>query len=445
MIKAARWWRFRRILRLALPSGINNFLEIFVLAVSVVFMGKLSDNHIVAMGVGLQYMMLFYALNSVFYIGTNATLSRLVGAKEMEMVSIGYSSILIGACLLCFLAGWIGFLGITPFLKWMGLKGSANILATHYLQILILAMPAIFIKNAMVAALASLSDTLTPFILKILMSIFCLFLNQALIFGDYGFMRLDIRGAALASLTTAFLELGLLFVIITLKKSPLHFRLSFNWGLFKRAWQVGWPSGFERLLTLFSMTLVSKFVASYGNEVLAGMQVGLRIETFSYMPGLGFTIACMVLVGQHLGANQIKRAEEYVYMTLKVAGFSLGILGIVMMVFAKSLALIFTSNLAVVQVASWYLVTVGISQVPLICLFVLDGVFRGAGMAKVSLYINTCSLWILRILPMFLLWRLGLSVRYFFMVICLETFARALFFYWAYSKGFWKKPGRFVN
>ncbi|BEG57750.1 Multidrug efflux membrane protein [Helicobacter sp. NHP21005] len=424
----------------------NNFLEIFVLAVSVVFMGKLSDNHIVAMGVGLQYIMLFYALNSIFYIGTNATLSRLVGAKDTELVAIGYSSILIGACGICALAGVVGFLGIGSFVAWMGITGTARQLAKEYLQILIWAMPAIFIKNTMASALASLSDTLTPFVLKILMSTLCLFLNDALIFGHFGFVRLDIRGAGVASVAVAFLELFLLFIAINLKKhNPLKFRFVFEAQLFKKAWQVGWPSGFERMLTLFSMALVSKFVASYGNEVLAGMQVGLRIETFSYMPGLGFTIACMVLVGQHLGANQVNRAQEYIRTILKVAGVLLGVLGVAMIVFAKPLAMIFSQNHEVVQVAAWYLMVVGLSQMPLMCLFVLDGVFRGAGMAKVSLFINTASLWSLRILPMFILWRFGLSVRWFFVLICFETFMRAGFFYIAYKKGIWKKPGRFAT
>ncbi|WP_121022218.1 MATE family efflux transporter [Helicobacter vulpis] len=436
--------KFKKILTLALPSASNNFLEIFVLAISIVFMGKLSDAHIVAMGVGLQYLLLFYSLNSIFFIGTNAMLSRLVGAQDLESVSVGYSSILIGASVLCMGACALGFGGIGFFISWMGLSAQASALARHYLEIFIFAMPAIFLKNVMVAALASLSDTLTPLLIKTLMSGICLFLNQALIFGDWGFMRLDIAGAAWANVIVAFLELSVLFGVIALKNTPLKFCWRFDWGIFKRAWHVGWPSGFERLLSLFSMTLVAKFVASYGDAILAGMQVGLRVETFSFMPGLGFTIACMVLVGQNLGANQVQMAQDYIRATLKVAGSLLGVLGVLMVIFAKPFASVFTHNPAVVQVASWYLSAVGVSQVPLMFLFVLDGAFRGAGMAKVSLYINTLSLWSLRIVPMYLLLKTGMDVQWLFLVICAETYVRAGVFYWAYRQGWWKKPGRFV-
>ncbi|WP_104753551.1 MATE family efflux transporter [Helicobacter salomonis] len=437
--------KFKKILKLALPSASNNFLEIFVLAISIVFMGKLSDTHIVAMGVGLQYLLLFYSLNSIFFIGTNAMLSRLVGAKDLESVSVGYSSILMGAGVLCVFACVLGFIGIGFFVPWMGVSTQANALAHTYLEIFIFAMPAIFLKNVMVAALASLSDTLTPLLIKAFMSAICLFLNQALIFGDWGFVRLDIAGAAWANVIVSFLELAILFGVIAFKNTPLKFRWIFDWKFFKRTWHVGWPSGFERLLSLFSMTLVSKFVASYGDAILAGMQVGLRVETFSFMPGLGFTIACMVLVGQNLGANQVHIAQDYIRATLKVAGSLLGILGVLMVIFAKPFASVFTQNAIVIEVASWYLAAVGVSQVPLIFLFVLDGAFRGAGMAKVSLYINTLSLWSLRIIPMYILLKSAMDVRWLFVIICVETYVRAGIFYWAYRRGWWKKPGRFVS
>ncbi|WP_104625330.1 MATE family efflux transporter [Helicobacter felis] len=436
--------KLKKILMLALPSASNNFLEIFVIAISTVFMGRLSDTHIVGLGVGLQYILLFYCINSIFFIGTNAILSRLVGAQDMENLAVGYSSILIGAMGICALACALGFLGIAPFVHWMGVSGEANLLAQEYLRIFIFAMPAIFVKNVMVAALASLSDTLTPLLIKTAMSVLCLFLNDALIFGKYGFMRLDIAGAALANVIVAFLELAILFGVIAIKNTPLKFRWKFDWQCFKRTWHVGWPSGFERLLSLFSMVLVSKFVASYGDVILAGMQVGLRVETFSFMPGLGFTIACMVLVGQNLGANRIEVAQDYVRTTLKVAGSLLGFLGILMVVFAKPFAGIFSQNPKVIEVATWYLIAVGISQMPLIFLFVLDGVFRGAGMAKVSLYINTASLWLLRIAPMYVLLKSGMDIKWLFVVICVETYIRSGIFYWAYAQGWWKKPGRFA-
>ena len=67
---------------------------------------------------------------------------------------------------------------------------------------------------------------------------------------------------------------------------------------------VGIPSGCERLFTLFSIILMTKFIALYGTYDLAGYQIATRIEGFAFMPGFGFMIAAMALMGQNLGAKK---------------------------------------------------------------------------------------------------------------------------------------------
>lgn len=146
--------------------------------------------------------------------------------------------------------------------------------------------------------------------------------------------------------------------------------------------RVGWPAGFERLLSLFSLILLSKFVASYGDKVLAGMQIGIRVETFSFMPGFGFMIAAMVLTGQNLGANKPKIATEYAHLILKISMGLMGVLGVILVLFAKEFASLFSQDEEVLEVARSYLIAVGLSQAPLIGYFVLDGVFRGLAFLK---------------------------------------------------------------
>lgn len=206
--------------------------------------------------------------------------------------------------------------------------------------------------------------------------------------------------------------------------------------------RVGWPAGFERLLSLFSLILLSKFVASYGDKVLAGMQIGIRVETFSFMPGFGFMIAAMVLTGQNLGANKPKIATEYAHLILKISMGLMGVLGVILVLFAKEFASLFSQDGEVLEVARSYLIAVGLSQAPLIGYFVLDGVFRGAGISKVSLYINTLSLWGLRIMPIYLLLIYHFKVEFIFVVIALETFLRSFIYYKVFLKAYGKGAGK---
>ncbi|AFI06373.1 MATE family efflux transporter [Helicobacter cetorum] len=437
-------YQYKKIFSLALPSGVNAFLDVFVVALSAFFVGKLSHHHIVALGVGLQFLTLFYGVNSILYTGTNALLSRLVGARDFTQISNAFSSIFIGAFLLCLGVLLISYFLVEPFLTWMQLQGPSKELTQAYLEILILALPGIFLKNVLVSALASFLDTLTPFIVKLVMVMVCVFLNQALIFGDFGFREMGISGSALANVVVSYLELLALGMWLQIKKNPLKFKICLDFSFLKAMFRVGWPAGFERLLTLFSLMLLAKFVASYGDKVLAGMQIGIRIETFSFMPGFGFMIAAMVLVGQNLGANRAKLATDYAYLILKISMGLMGVVGLVLAFFAKEFASIFSQDEEVLEVARYYLIAVGLSQAPLIGYFVLEGVFRGAGMAKVSLYINAFSLWGLRIMPIYFLVAYRFEVAYIFGVIMLETCLRACIYYKVFSKGIWKRVGKRV-
>ncbi len=83
--------------------------------------------------------------------------------------------------------------------------------------------------------------------------------------------------------------------------------------LLKRALKVGIPASFERSLTFGSFMLFTVIIAHYGTEVLAGYQIGLRVEGLAFMPGIGFTIAAMALMGQGLGAKILNSPEKMLF------------------------------------------------------------------------------------------------------------------------------------
>ncbi len=115
-----------------------------VVALSVFFVGKISHHHIVALGVGLQFLMLFYGINTILYTGTNAILSRLVGARDFTQINHAFSSIFIGAFVICLGVLFVSYFLIEPFLNWMQLQDPSRQLTQDYLEVLVVALPSIF-------------------------------------------------------------------------------------------------------------------------------------------------------------------------------------------------------------------------------------------------------------------------------------------------------------
>lgn len=109
---------------------------------------------------------------------------------------------------------------------------------------------------------------------------------------------------------TSYFEGLILFGILCGAHKYLKFASLVEWRALALGLRIGIPSGVERVLTIFSLVLITKFMTDYGLEVITGFQVGSRVESFIFMPGFGFQVAAMALMGQMLGAKRIDLAES---------------------------------------------------------------------------------------------------------------------------------------
>lgn len=422
----------KEILKIAIPSGLGSFLDIINISMTLVFVGKLSTSHIVALGSGASFVMLFYAIFSIFSTGSNATISRLYGEKSPKLQEAMSSLFLFGIMiaiplfLIALFFSWI-------YPEWIGLQTHALDLTYAYIQIIIFEIPILLLKLMLSSIFSATSNAKYPFYIKIFCTLFHIGLNYILIFGWGSFPALGLRGAAFSNLITSSLELILLFILIY---KIFGFSWKFNFAFVRTCLRIGFPTGIERGLTLLSFVLIAKFLLAYGDEVLAGFQIGGRIESFVFMPGFGFMLASMSLVGQNSKERDL--AKSYATLCLWISSCLMGILGILIALIGNRVILFFTQDHAVIDYAWQYLIAVGLSQIPLIFVFVLDGAFRGAGKSKISLCINALSIWILRILPMYYCSLYHLPYYLIFGIIFLETYLRAFFFWIVFYKTNWQ-------
>ena len=436
MLKTQTKKRLKKIINLALPSGVNAFLDIFVIAVNMLFMSYIDDAHTLAMGISLNFLMLFYAVNAVFSIGTSAQISRYFGAREYQRASSVLSSVALGGLLLSLPLVLVGYFGGKYFFEWLGVSAQVRDIALEFNTFAAFALPAMIIKNIFTSAFSSIGNTLYPLLVRSASVVFSIALTYwfVLVWGQ------GMVGAGVAYLIAVHIDI-VIFGILFLRKGGFFKAMPFERDLLLKALRIGLPAGIERLLTLFSLVLTTKIIATFSDWVLTGAQIGTRIEAFSFMPGFGFMLAAMVLMGQNLGARKVKLAALYVRTTLIFSSIVMGISGVILVLFAREFSLIFSSHEEVVSASIAYLIAVGLSQIPLIWAFVLDGALRGAGNTKVALFINAGSIWCFRIMPMGLLVVLGFGIEWVFGVICVETYIRAAIFWRVFKKGVWKRVG----
>lgn len=431
--------KHKKILAISLPAAFNSLLDMLQVITDLAMVGTISAMAVASVGLGLQALMFVFSVLTVLQVGTNALISRFYGAKRMKQGALALATLLRFAFLLSLPLTLLWYFSANAFYGWMGVEEEVASLGRAYVSILTFMMPFILLKYVFVTALNATGDTTTTMYVKIASIVMNISLNYLLIFGNLGFPAMGVEGAALATVIVNGLEVMLYVWLYVKGKTPFKPLCYFSKSLLGRALKVGLPATYERTLTVSSFMLFTYIIADYSTEALAGYQIGLRVEGLAFMPGIGFTIAAMALMGQGLGAKKPEQAREDVLLVLKYATALMFFLSFFMIFTPELIVQQFTNDIKTIEEASLYLKIVGLSQIPLAFNFVLSGALRGAGDSKRTLRINLTSLWLVRIIPAFVLsWYLH-DIMWVYIAMISDTFVKALFLWRAFDKGEWKR------
>lgn len=155
------------------------------------------------------------------------------------------------------------------------------------------------------------------------------------------------------------------------------------------------------------------------------------------MPGFGFAIAGMALVGQNIGAKNFDKAYKMGVISGRIAYVFMGSVGVVLILMPQYLVSFFTEDAGTIAVASYYLILVGLAQIPLALMFVYSAALRGAGATKTTLYINVASLWFFRVLPSYIAYKMGFGIIAIFVIMNIETLIKGIIYWYVYQKRAW--------
>jgi putative MATE family efflux protein len=429
----------QKILKLSIPAAINSLLDMLQVITDLIMVGRISAFAVAAVGLGLQSLMFIFAILTLLHVGTSALLSRFVGAGQMKRASVGLATLLRYALYLSFPVMLLWYFLASNVYVWFGTAPEVVTLGEDYVLMLTWMLPFVFVKLVFVTALNAAGDTKTPMYIKIGSILLNVLLNYLFIFGNFGFPELGVMGAAVGTVIVNVLELIIYVILYLQRKMPYVPAWHYSKSLMSRALKVGIPASFERTLTFGSFMLFTVIIAHYGTEVLAGYQIGLRVEGLAFMPGIGFTIAAMALMGQGLGAKKPEQAKEDVMLILKYTIGFMFFLSFFMIFMPEKIVWLFTDDAQTIKEASLYLRIVGFSQIPLAFNFVLSGALRGAGDTKRTLKISLVSLWFVRIIPAFLLSWYFENILFVYLAMISDTFVKAIWLWVTFKKGEWQK------
>jgi len=252
-----------------------------------------------------------------------------------------------------------------------------------YFRIRLLGAAGVFLTFALEGYLRGVGDTRTPMVVTFVANGLNILLDYLLIFGHYGWPRLEVAGAAIGTIVAGFVQAAILFVIAerrALREGHLTRPvLAPQRRQLLRLVRVGLPVGVQWVLEMGSWTVFTTLVAQISEVQAAAHQVAVAIVHISFMPGYGISIAATTLVGQYLGAGDRESALRSARNALRLAMIFMTAMGVGFLVARRELIEIFNQDPAVVAVGARLLVFAALFQIFDAMNMVLSGVLRGAG------------------------------------------------------------------
>jgi putative MATE family efflux protein len=375
-------------------------LHALVGIVDFVFVSSLGTGAVASVGVAMQIHFLAFAVMNAVMAGTTAVVAREWGRGDREEAGRAVRcSVALAAALGALLMVAIPF--ARPIVGLLGVSADVQQLGGDCLRVLLLSNVPFAVGATLGVALRAAGDARTPLAVGILTNLVNVVGDYALVFGRLGAPELGAVGSSWATalaFLTGVLAAGWLWLGGYLVLPVGRWRGSVTRLLSLRMLRVGLPSALEMGAFNVGLLLFMGIVADFGTEPVSAYLIGVRILSFCFIPGLGFSMAAGTVVGQHLGAEQPEQAARAGWRGLLAAMVVMGSVGLGIVLLARPLASLFGAvGEQTIDLTVTFIHILGAAQPLMAVEFVLGGGLRGAGDTRSPLVAMVAGLFVARL------------------------------------------------
>ena len=436
---------FKQLTILSWPIILAFSMQVGYNIVDIFWVGKLGATAIAAVSLAGNVFFIILAVGQILGSGTIALVAQFYGAKQIDNANNIIRQSLLLVSIIALPVCISGFIFARQIMLLLGGRGDVLIISTSYLRIIFIGFFFQLISFTINYAFRGIGDMKTPMKIMLVATIVNLILDPLLIFGLGFFPRLEVQGAAIATVIAKCASFLFGFIILIRGRSGIKLNIFKKWYLktkvVKTILSVGIPVGISYGLMAFSNMAVFRIVSSFSEYALAALGIGIRILQLASLPVVSIGIATTTLAGQSLGARDIKKTMQIGNISMLFSTAITIFFGIIFVTNAKFLVSIFTQNPQVInyglqfmQIVSLYLVFIGITMS-------LTGVFRGAGDTLPPMFAGLFKLALLIALAILFSQNLGMGITGVWWAILISYSIETIIITIWYASGKWHKKG----
>lgn len=381
------------LITLSLPMIISMFVQAMYNVVDSVFVSRLGENALAAVSLAYPIQNLMIAVACGTGVGINALLSRNLGEKNFESANKAASNALFLAILSSMAFAIFGLFFSNVYFSAQTSDPEIIRYGTDYLFVCCVFSAGLFLSITCERLLQATGKTFYTMLTQLFGAVINIVLDPILIFGLFGFPRMEVAGAAVATVSGQIfgMLLALYFNFTKNTDITLHVRGFRPHGeTIRNIYRVGVPSIIMMSIGSVMTYGVNKILLMFSAAAVSVFGIYFKLQSFIFMPIFGLNNGIVPIVAYNYGAKRPERITHTVRFGMLIVE-AIMFIGVLLFQFKPDVLLsFFNASEEMMTLGVPALRIISISFLPAGICITLGSVFQALGNGVYSLTISVC-------------------------------------------------------
>ncbi len=319
---------FPLLMSMSLPAIFSMMIQALYNVVDSIFVSQIGSEALnaVSLAYPLQMILISFAVGTA--VGVNSLIARRLGAKNFKEASDAANHGLVLAVFTWIIFVFLGIFFARPFISLFSDNQTIVTYGTQYLNIVLTLSFGCIVSVMCEKILQSTGNMIIPMITQIIGAVTNIILDPLLIHGYFIFPKLEVKGAAIATVIAQFCSMIFILIILLVKKHDVkisfrNFRLKGY--IIKNIYVVGAPaiimqsigsvmvSGVNAIISMFASSTIIK------EACINVFGIYFKLQSFVFMPVFGLSQGTSPIIGYNYGARNKRRMYSALKISLIVA------------------------------------------------------------------------------------------------------------------------------
>ena len=381
------------LLNMSLPMMLSMLVQAMYNIVDSIFVSRISEDALTAVSLAFPLQSLMIAIAAGTGVGVNALISRALGEKRQDKVDQVASNGIFVYAISYIVVAILGILVVRPFYAMQTGAGQENILelGVTYLSIVMVFSFGLFAQFIFERMLQATGRTVFTMISQMVGAIINIILDPILIFGLFGFPKLGIAGAAVATVVGQIIA-AVIGGIYNMKKNP-DVHVTFhdfrpNGKIIGEIYMIGVPSIIMQSIGSVMTTGMNLILMGLSSTSAAVFGVYFKLQSFFFMPVFGLNNGLIPIISYNYGAKNKKRMINTMKYGYIIALFFLLLGFAAFELVPEQLLLLFDASIEMLAIGIPALRIIGIHFLIAWFCIVTGTLFQAVGSAVYSMYVS---------------------------------------------------------